>query len=433
MPTIPLGVILLWPKTNGAIPSGWTRETTLEGKFLKGAAADTEANTTGGSDTHTHTSPVHNHTMVHHTHNGTIGRSSGDFETHGGDNATGASRDAHEHSYTTDSTQNGTLTDAVTYAAGDSKPPFTELIFVKPSSVPAQLADDMVVFFGAGTIPTNWVICDGNNDTLNLDDKYMRGAASGQDAGTTGGSLNHSHAVNHTHTSRSHEHQASGVGQSSDGTRERGNSVGGGGAVVDRNHSHVVYLSSVSESGSAYTDTAGSADTVEPLYKKLRAIKNNSGSSSKPRGIIGVWLGDLADIPAGWFLCDGDNDTEDMRGYHLKITTTVGEVGDTGGANTHVHAASNSHTHTAAGTHTHTGSTGGGGTTYGTGAASDGASKDHSHSFLQSCSTNTSVWNSTTISGDISNGEPAYRTVQFIMFKYETYGGAGVLAALLTD
>lgn len=429
MPTIPLNVILFWPKTNATIPSGWQRETGYEGRFIKGTADGVAPNVTGGSDTHSHTSPVHTHTMVHHTHTGLVGRSNGDYETHGGENINAASRDAHEHSYTTDSTQNGSLSDAISYLSTSSNPPYTELIFVKPSSVPAQLADDMVALFGAGNIPTNWAVCDGNNDTLNLDDKYLRGAAAGQDAGATGGTLNHAHTVTHTHTTTNHQHQASGVGQSSDGGRNRGSSPGGGG-VVDRNHSHVVYLNSASDTPGAYTDTAGSGDTVEPLYKKLRAIKNNSGAPSKPRGIIALWLGALADIPAGWFLCDGNNGTEDMRGYHLKITTTEGEVGDTGGSNTHVHAASNSHTHTATGTHTHTGYTSGGGYLYGTSADPDGAAKDHSHSFLQSIDAKTSTWNATTISADITNGEPAYRTAAFIMFKYETYGGAAVIAAL---
>jgi len=37
----------------------------------------------------------------------------------------------------------------------------------------------------AGAIPTGWVICDGNNSTPNLTDKFIKSAAS---AGATGGS-----------------------------------------------------------------------------------------------------------------------------------------------------------------------------------------------------------------------------------------------------
>ena len=41
---IPNNVILVWLGTNGAIPANYARETSLDGKFIKGAAADTDPN-----------------------------------------------------------------------------------------------------------------------------------------------------------------------------------------------------------------------------------------------------------------------------------------------------------------------------------------------------------------------------------------------------
>ena len=435
MPTVPIGVILIWPGTNATIPSGWIRKTTLDGKFAKGTDNLVNPNVTGGSDTHTHTSPNHTHTMVNHTHTGNLVRSSGDFETEGG-GAGRASRDAHVHSYTTDSLGGGSLVGSVTYAAASSLPPYHEVIFIEPDTTAKSLPDGVIALFGDGDLPTNWDVCDGNNSTPNLVGKYLRGAATAGNAGATGGAVNNEHAINHSHGSIVHSHQAStgSVGESSDGDRGR-DGLGGGGSVYDRAHRHVAYLNDTSETPSTYTGNAGIAETVEPLYKKLRAIQNNSGATSKPRGVIGLWTGALINIPQGWFLCNGLNGTPDMRGYHLKITATEAEVETTGGTNTHVHAASNSHTHTAPGTHTHTGASSSGipGDQYGTGAASDGASKPHSHGSLESCSSNTSSWNSTTVQADSSNNEPAYRTVAFIMFKYETYGGAAVLGSVLNS
>jgi len=436
MPTIPLGTILIWAGTNASIPSGWKRVTSLDGRFPKGTLDGVNPNVTGGSDTHTHTSPTHTHTLVHHTHNGNVVRSTNDFETHGGDNINGASRDSHVHSYTTDSTSGGELSTAITYQAASSLPPYHAVIFIEPDTVAAQLHDDVIALFGTGNIPTNWVICDGNNSTPNLADKFLRGAATGADAGATGGALSHSHTVDHSHGAVGHTHQASegAMGESSDGSRNRSNNYGGAGAVVDRGHRHVTYLNANSETPNSYTGTAGSAENnVQPLHKMLRAIKNNSGNPSKPRNIIALWLGDLADIPAGWFICDGNNGTPDMRGYHLKVTTTEGSVSTTAGANTHGHAASNSHTHTATGTHTHTGYTSSQNNYWGSNADADGASKPHNHGSLESCSSNTSTWNATTISADSSNNEPAYRTVAFIMFKYETFGGAAILGSVLVN
>ena len=57
---IPRGVIVLWHGLIVAIPEGWiicdgsNGTPDLREKFVKGAAAATEAGTTGGSATHTH-------------------------------------------------------------------------------------------------------------------------------------------------------------------------------------------------------------------------------------------------------------------------------------------------------------------------------------------------------------------------------------------
>lgn len=57
----------------------------------------------------------------------------------------------------------------------------------------------------AGTIasiPERWVLCDGNNGTPDLRDKFIKGAAPAANPGATGGALTHAHAdhASHTHT-----------------------------------------------------------------------------------------------------------------------------------------------------------------------------------------------------------------------------------------
>jgi hypothetical protein len=422
MATIPQNIILLWPGTNAAIPSGWVRETSLDSKFIKGTANGVNPNVTGGADTHTHTSPNHTHTSNAHYHSGQTTRN-GDYENDGGSNSDVA-RDAHVHDWsgTQIDAGSGYLVNAVTYAAGDSKPPYTDFIFIKPDGAPKALPADTIVLFNKTTVPTGWTKCDGTGGTPNLTDKFIRGTAAAGNALGTGGSLNHSHDVTHTHSNVSHTH-AIGSGYDSDSGNRNKDTNPEGGPVCPR-HTHTVYLAAnTAEASSQYSGTAGTADTVQPLFKKLMAIKNTSGAFSKPRWIIGLWLGTLTSIPQGWWLCDGNHGTPDMRGYFLKITNTVGEIATTGGSNTHTHAASNSHNHTATGTHVHPST----GTSHvseggGTGASSNGASKGHSHSSNQS-SAATSTWNATTITADSSNGEPAYRTVAFIMFDRELIGG----------
>lgn len=59
------------------------------------------------------------------------------------------------------------------------------------------------------TIPANWALCDGTNGTPDLRDRFVRGAAAGQNPGATGGAATHGHSFTqptaanesaHTHT-----------------------------------------------------------------------------------------------------------------------------------------------------------------------------------------------------------------------------------------
>ena len=110
-----------------------------------------------------------------------------------------------------------------------------------------------------------------------------------------------------------------------------------------------------------------------------------------PAGVILMWSGSIASIPAGWALCNGSGGTPDLRDRFIVGAGSSYAVGATGGANTvtldvsqipsHNHSGttgnqSNDHTHGGSGTtssvdinHSHNGS----GTT-------SGFSNDHVHS-----------------------------------------------------
>ena len=74
-----------------------------------------------------------------------------------------------------------------------------------------------------------------------------------------------------------------------------------------------------------------------------------------PKGVIVMWSGTLATIPAGWALCDGTNGTPDLQNKFIRGATTATLPGTEGGADTVTLATTNlpSHAHT-----TTTGSTG---------------------------------------------------------------------------
>ena len=54
-----------------------------------------------------------------------------------------------------------------------------------------------------------------------------------------------------------------------------------------------------------------------------------------PTGIIMMWHGLIANIPAGWVKCDGTNGTPDLRAKFVRGAPGTTEAGSTGGADTH--------------------------------------------------------------------------------------------------
>lgn len=114
-------------------------------------------------------------------------------------------------------------------------------------------------------------------------------------------------------------------------------------------------------------------------------------STALPAGVITMWSGSIASIPAGWALCNGASGTPDLRDRFVVGAGTSYAPGNTGGANTVTltEAQIPSHSHTGSGTtgstnvdHTHSGSTGNqsNGHTHSGGGNTGFASNDHSHS-----------------------------------------------------
>ena len=54
-------------------------------------------------------------------------------------------------------------------------------------------------------------------------------------------------------------------------------------------------------------------------------------------GVIALWHGSIATIPAGWQLCDGTNGTPDLRGRFVAGASAGLPPDSTGGAASHTH------------------------------------------------------------------------------------------------
>lgn len=426
-------VILIWNGNEASIPSGFTRESTLDGKYPKGAADGVNPNLTGGNATHTHTvSGTHSHSEVGtHTHSLTIGGL-----TSANDDRAGSDTLAdHSHAGVTSNTQTGGGLTAVscTYGAEDNDPPYQTVIFIKSSGT-NKIPDGTIALYDNATLPTDWDVCDGTNSTPNLNGRYLKGRV-GTGAATVGGSLTNTHDIVHTHGRSYHAHtpSTSGAVTGATGCDSWGGSTGGHLPYPSGYaHTHTITITNVQDIISATDPSVVTTETVEPAYTKLMPIQNNKGSEDLPKGVIGLWLGTLADIPRGWILCDGQNGTVDMRDRHLKLTTASGEIGDTGGSNTHTHTG-DSHTHTSLG-HTHTATTNGH-------TMQDTGSRGHNGGYTDLKYTDaadvhsvtvgsaTPTYDSATTNAESSNNEPEYRTTAFIKFVGVTKGA--LVAALV--
>lgn len=85
-----------------------------------------------------------------------------------------------------------------------------------------------------------------------------------------------------------------------------------------------------------------------------------------PTGVIVMWSGSIASIPSGWYLCDGNNSTPDLRNRFIVGAGSTYSVAGTGGSADaivvshthsvtdpgHIHAISNSNTTAQQGSNT---------------------------------------------------------------------------------
>lgn len=85
-----------------------------------------------------------------------------------------------------------------------------------PGGVTDAVPSGTIVMFHGSTIPTGWAICNGQNGTPDLRDRFIVGAGSSYNLGATGGSdtvtlsTNQIPAHSHTITGGSHSHTVSG-------------------------------------------------------------------------------------------------------------------------------------------------------------------------------------------------------------------------------
>jgi hypothetical protein len=406
-------IIIPFDGLNANIPTGWSRETSLDGRYPKGWTG-LAVGATGGSNTHSHSSPAHSHTLAHHTH--TITTS---FETTGtwsGDDAGSGSGAGgnHDHSSNSNSsTSGGTLSTAITYASTNSEPPYYEVIFIKSDSY--------------NFIPENGLVLSTSTSREGMASheasagRYLKGASTGADAGASSGSITHTHSVTHTHSAVTHSHSGTTNTAGTDNYY-----AGSGDQVAAGKHNHAYSVPNESLAGNQYAGTVTSP-TVEPVYRTLNCFYSSSGSTLPTVGDIALWMGSATSAPIGWQLCNGSGGTPDMTNRFLKVPT-LPETSSIGGANTHSHATSNSHSHSTT-SHTHSsGQTSNNTSQSMTGVGAHSAIYRHRHTITTG--SGTASWSSSSIAANSSDNQPAYTTVAYIQMKFQSAGSAPLISIM---
>jgi hypothetical protein len=400
MPVVASGVIVGWPSTNASIPSGWSEETGLSSKYVRGAAAGADADLTSvfGGATHSHTSPNHQPLGVAHNHTFSAGSSSGTVAAMSTINDDTMSAHFHSHAATTGAnTTSSALNLAITVNATSNDLAYKEVIWIKSDGSPTGIPSGAYAMFADDSLPPLWSRVMGNY--------YPKGAAGSGDGGATGGSNTHTHtSPAHTHLNQVHRHTGN---VSSNNTESVTFDSGSAVSASLYPHTHTGNTSLTTITNQSVTTTL-STDSHEPPFKKLNIISNGNASADMPDKIIAVWGGTHAGVPSNWTRYTAMDDN------FLKGCNANGEVGSTGGATTHTHTASNClpiqnpHTHTlspAAGA-THLIAT--------DAAGAFVAAQNHTHTWT--VSTETATYNAATVTINANTAESAYPVYAKVIF-----------------
>ena len=163
-------------------------------------------------------------------------------------------------------------------------------------SVPSAFVSGMIILWSGntGNIPTGFVLCDGNNGTPNLTDRFVVGAGSAYGVGATGGSSSvtlstanlpsHNHSfsgsTSHSHTINNHTHSFSGSGSN---THSHGVPKGRGGSQASISH-HVADTAVEQTQGTFSTTNA----TISISVSGTTGNPSDRGTNSQSVSISGT-------------------------------------------------------------------------------------------------------------------------------------------------
>jgi len=348
---IPSGIILLWPGANGSIPSGFSRNNDLNDKFPLGAASGANGGSTGGGTSHTH-GTSHSHGSANHTHTMTTPPNTGSrrHRTDGSPSWPIVQSATHDHTHGwTSSTGSVSWSGGGGFGSGNSEPSYYNMIFIESDGTPETYPTNCVVMRNDASGVTGWTQHSGSKS------RYIQGAGSGGNGGGTGGGSHYHSMGGHGHSFGAHPHTTSPgtpTGNASAEVSHPASSYGNYRHPITHYHKLNIPSGQGATSSGSAPSMNNSSTTPTQVYHYLWGLEKTSSSAAEDEGMIVLWDGTVGNIPEDWLLCDGSNSTPDLRNRFLRMANSSGEVGGTGGSNSHSHGGG-SHSHSS-GSHNHT-------------------------------------------------------------------------------
>jgi len=414
------------------VPVGYTQETNLNGKYLKGIpTAVTEPDVDIGNSTHTHASQgdhTHPASAPSHTHGGSHGGGGSVIAT-GSTGQQDVASTGHTHTISTNSLGDGESVSNGnhTHDAKSNELEHRTITFYKKSDIITHMSRssiprNLMFFFSKTALPV------GTLEDILYRDKHIKGDAT---PATNSGSNLHQHdnqTHNHDLDITAHDHTVTfGASLGPDVDRGSNSQSDCGRAGHSHGAGNPASGAKTSTPVASGLDSGHQHDNLnhEPTFNTLKLIRVNVLKMSNvgvSKDMIGLWLAALSLIPNGWQVSDGTNDTEQMLDKYPKGAETPSV---TGGLDTHTHSLDSvSHAHTGESvSHTHDSPTGAIGAatnnlarTGPSGSAVSAASHTHSVSSITGGSPQTvSVTNeASNHTHGSQNHEPEAKTVGFI-------------------
>lgn len=273
---VPAGGEILWYGSASSLPDKWEFDTATINAFVKAAGTGGASNTIQGSGSHSHTVPSTS-TFGDHTHStqtGNVGSNSGTTNyyptanannakhTHGHSGQSGTSGAGGAHSHTTSNTNS-----EIVY------PPYRKLYWIRATEDASLPVGGIVMWDDAiANIAEEFSICNGNNGTPDMRDKFVMGEQSPNSPGGTGGSETHTHSNPNVDSGGAHTHSISSNLGGPSATEKAASTYEEGVNIASDSHSHSG--SGTSDTDSAHNHTLGSTGSANhvPLYIKLYFI-----------------------------------------------------------------------------------------------------------------------------------------------------------------